>query len=98
MTTNASRTQLLRGNVGRMTGVATELGMRPGQHKLGIARVVEAGRLPIGAAMTLLALLTHASGMRILRLVTTLTILGNFVFHASGGVTTSAIGTCMRAV
>ena len=98
MAANTGRTQLLRGDIGGMTGVAIEFGMWSGQRKFGIACVIEAGRLPIATVVALLALLPHASGMCVLCFVTTLAILGNFVFHAPGGMTTGAIGTCMRTV
>lgn len=63
MTTNTGRTQLLRGDIGGMTGVAVQFGMRSGQRKFSIARVIEAGRLPVGTVVALLALLAHAPGV-----------------------------------
>lgn len=97
MATDAGGAQFLRRHIRSMTSVATELGVRTGQRKLGIACMLKAVGLPLGAVMALLALLSHAPGMRVLRLVAAVTIFGDFVFHAPRGMAAHTIGSCMHA-
>lgn len=75
-----------------------QLGVWTGQCKLRIAHMIKAGAFPLGAVVALLALLAHATGMRVLRPMATLTVLGDLVFHATGGMAAYAIGTRVRAV
>lgn len=63
MTADTGRTQLLRGNIGRMAGIATEFCVRPGQRKFSIARMVKGRGFPVGAVVALVALVTHSAGV-----------------------------------
>lgn len=60
--------------------------------------MVKTGGFPVGIVVALLALLTHATGMGILRLVAAMTVLGNFVFHTASGMTADAVGTRVRPI
>lgn len=92
VTSNTGSAELLHRDIGGMASVAAEFGVRTREFEFGVACMVEAG-LPVSAVVALIAPLSHTPGMRVLRLVAAVTVLGYFVFHTSRGVTAHAIGT-----
>src|SRR5437588_393967 len=69
MAAHALGRQLLRHHVRRVAGVAGDLLVLPGEGPRGVARVVEARRLPFLAAVADAAVLAEATGVRVLRLM-----------------------------
>src|SRR6266566_2267223 len=69
MAAHALGRQLLRPHVRRVAGVTADLLVPPGEGPRGVARVVEARRLPFLAAVADAAVLAEATGVRVLRLM-----------------------------
>lgn len=95
MTAHAAGAQFLGADVRGMTGIAIKPVVPRRQGKFAVADMIEICRLPGAAVMTLATALAHATGMGILRPVTTHAGFRHRVLHAAGSMATGTIGTRM---
>ena len=97
MTGRTVRAELLLVGVGRMTGVASEPGVHADQCKFRFRQVVIFHRLPDLVTVATVALQAEAPGVRIIRLVAAVAILGNLVFEFAAAMTPQAINLGVAA-